>query len=115
MGIDLVWSFRQIRLIMCPTAVHLNVDPNANATQKFRRKLLWVFIGLFCPEIVLASSFEQWQKSHDLHQRVKFREPDAPLGLEQETLPLRQRIVCFPLEQIRKPRTDRKRTVQVPR
>ena len=39
----------------------------------FRRKVLWVFIGLFCPEIVLASSFEQWKMSKQLHRWVRGR------------------------------------------
>ncbi|KAF8534640.1 hypothetical protein BDD12DRAFT_895439 [Trichophaea hybrida] len=66
------------------TAVHLNVDPDANPTRTFRRKLLWVFIGLFCPEIVLASSYEQWQKSHELHQRIEDRDCTAEDSFGQE-------------------------------
>ncbi|KAI5814468.1 hypothetical protein BZA77DRAFT_356730 [Pyronema omphalodes] len=56
------------------TAVHLNVDPEATGGRVFKRKVLWVFIGLFCPEIVLTSSFEQWKKSQTLHRRVRIRQ-----------------------------------------
>jgi hypothetical protein len=55
-------------------AVHLNVDPEATGGRMFKRKVLWVFIGLFCPEIVLTSSFEQWKKSRTLHKRVRIRQ-----------------------------------------
>ncbi|KAA8897466.1 hypothetical protein FN846DRAFT_992436 [Sphaerosporella brunnea] len=55
------------------TAVHLNVDPAASHTKILRRKCLWVVIGLFSPEIVLVSSYDQWQKARSLHRRVKNR------------------------------------------
>ena len=43
-----------------------------------RRKVLWVFVGLFCPEIVLASSFEQWKMARQLHQWVQDRNSKSP-------------------------------------
>ncbi|KAI5857960.1 hypothetical protein BZA05DRAFT_110858 [Tricharina praecox] len=55
------------------TAVHLNVDPCASHSQLFWRKCLWVVIGLFSPEIVLVSSYEQWQQARSLHRKVKRR------------------------------------------
>jgi hypothetical protein len=49
-------------LVLCVwTSIHLNVPPpRESAWLGWRRKLKWVVIALFAPEIVVFTAFQQW-------------------------------------------------------
>jgi len=59
------------------TAVHLNLPEHGKATRQTWRKLWWLTIGLFAPELVAWTAFEQYREARHLHRMMK-----AALGEE---------------------------------
>jgi hypothetical protein len=49
-------------LVLCVwTSIHLNVPPpHESAWLAWRRKMKWVVIALFAPEVVVLTAFQQW-------------------------------------------------------
>lgn len=45
------------------TAIHLNVPPDEFWPWFWVRKVKWVLIAIFAPEIVVYGAFEQWMRS----------------------------------------------------
>ncbi|RPB08409.1 hypothetical protein P167DRAFT_512310 [Morchella conica CCBAS932] len=61
-----------ITLTLCVwTAIHLNINVDPSPGKKLRRKALWLFIGLFAPELVLWAAFEQWRNARAILRFLK--------------------------------------------
>lgn len=63
-------------------AIHLNVDPSGKIKTLFRRKVLWSFIALFSPEIVVLSAYQQWFQTKEL--QAKFDKYKQNESMEQQ-------------------------------
>ncbi|KAI5838478.1 hypothetical protein DFP73DRAFT_600000 [Morchella snyderi] len=71
-----------ITLTLCVwTAIHLNIIVDPSLGKNLCRKTLWVFIGLFAPELVLWAAFEQWRNARAILRFLK-NETMAPAGEE---------------------------------
>lgn len=65
-------------MVLCVwTAVHLNIPEHRDHNFKYRpslqtgRKILWLLVGLFAPEVVSWTAFEQRRQAHALHEQVR--------------------------------------------
>jgi hypothetical protein len=58
-------------LALCAwTAYHPNIHPDHGAWRTFKRRLLWMAIAVFIPEIVLFCAWEQWWVARKLKDDV---------------------------------------------
>ena len=67
-----------ITMVLCVwTAVHLNIPEHRGHNFKYLpsfqagRKILWLLVGLFAPEVVSWTAFEQRREAHALHEKIK--------------------------------------------
>ncbi|CCX06879.1 Similar to hypothetical protein GLRG_10844 [Glomerella graminicola M1.001]; acc. no. EFQ35689 [Pyronema omphalodes CBS 100304] len=71
-----------LTLCVYTEAIHLNVDPSGQMKTLMRRKVLWSFIALFSPEIVVLSAYQQWFQTKDL--QLKFDKYKPSPSMEQQ-------------------------------
>ncbi|THV71660.1 hypothetical protein D6D29_09577 [Aureobasidium pullulans] len=65
-------------LILCVyTAVHLNIPEHGKERQQYFRKIGWVVLGLFAPEIVAWNAWEQYRTALRITQIVHKAYPPA--------------------------------------
>jgi hypothetical protein len=64
------------------SALHLNVPKYGKASRQWWRKVKWLFVGLFAPELVAWTAFRQHRAAHKLYicMRAKLGQ-DLPDGL----------------------------------
>ncbi|GAB1312405.1 hypothetical protein MFIFM68171_02615 [Madurella fahalii] len=67
-----------VTMFLCVwTAVHLNIPEHHGHNYKYLpsyqtgRKMWWLLLGLFAPEIVSWTAFEQRRQAKDLHDKIK--------------------------------------------
>lgn len=74
-------------LILCVwTAIHLNIPPAGETwLQHWKRKLKWVLIGIFVPEIVVCEAWVQWRyaKRFCKELNVAASRPPVPYDLSE--------------------------------
>jgi hypothetical protein len=74
-------------LILCVwTAIHLNIPPAGETwIQHWTRKLKWVLIGIFVPEIVVCEAWMQWRYAKRLCKElnVAASRPPVPYDLSE--------------------------------
>lgn len=60
-------------LVLCVyTAIHLNVPAKSDTALRFwLRKLKWVVVAIFAPEIVVYAAFEQWYLARKFLKELK--------------------------------------------
>lgn len=64
---DIVWSCLLTLTACIYNAIHLNVPQNHESTlRRLGRRLVWVAIALFAPEIVLYTAYAQYSKARKL-------------------------------------------------
>lgn len=61
-----------ITLSLCAwTALHLNIpQPNLSTIQWYQKKAKWLLIGIFAPELVAFTAWDQWSDAKELTVRV---------------------------------------------
>jgi len=68
-----------LTMVLCVwTAVHLNLPEHGKPNEHLRRKFWWLMIGLFAPEAVLWTAFQQWREACALQQRMRQLLGQAP-------------------------------------
>ncbi|KAH7408900.1 hypothetical protein BKA64DRAFT_571551 [Cadophora sp. MPI-SDFR-AT-0126] len=76
-----------ITMALCVwTAVHLNLPEHNRTKMQTWRKVWWLVLGLFAPELVAWNAFEQYREASALYQKIK-----DVLG-EESPQPFLQRI-----------------------
>ncbi|ORX97347.1 hypothetical protein BCR34DRAFT_167146 [Clohesyomyces aquaticus] len=65
------------------TAVHLNIPEHGQKgffTPQFRRKIKWLLIGLFAPEVIAGVAFEQRREAMRIHKKMRriLKQVDEP-------------------------------------
>lgn len=69
------WSLLSTCLItisLCVwSAVHLNVPQHQKTHSQYWRKVKWLFLGLFAPELVAYVAWQQWQEARKLRQDIR--------------------------------------------
>lgn len=64
-----------ITLILCVwTAIHINIIPNPTFARVLKYKALYVFMGLFAPEILLAVAFVEWMSARQMLEAARLVE-----------------------------------------
>ena len=64
---DILWSCLIALLACIYTAIHLNVPPaHLGRLRSLWRKLQWVGVALFAPELVLYTAYSQYVEARDL-------------------------------------------------
>lgn len=78
-----------ITITLCVwTAIHIDIIPNPTKRKLFARKMLWMFMSLLAPEVVLFCAFRQWLNARKLrrewceHFKVKPGTDGDLLGME---------------------------------
>ncbi|PSN62719.1 hypothetical protein BS50DRAFT_474757, partial [Corynespora cassiicola Philippines] len=57
-----------LTLVLCVwTSLHLNVPEHGKVSKQKWNKTLWLFVGLFMPEVVASIAFDQWRSARKLH------------------------------------------------
>jgi hypothetical protein len=78
---DILWSCLLTLLACVYTAIHLNVPPaNWGRLRSLWRKLQWVGMALFAPELVLFIAYSQYSEARDLVKelnRLRFGEDES--------------------------------------
>jgi hypothetical protein len=65
------------------TSIHLNVASKESSWSSWRRKVKWLFIALFAPEVVVFTAFQQWLTAKlFLKELVKISDATASKDLE---------------------------------
>ncbi|PMD43237.1 hypothetical protein L207DRAFT_563960 [Hyaloscypha variabilis F] len=65
------------------TSIHLNIPPKESRWKAWRRKLKWLFIALFAPELVVFTAFQQWLTAKIfLKELIQISEANASKDLE---------------------------------
>jgi uncharacterized protein VirK/YbjX len=65
------------------TSIHLNIPPKEARWKAWRRKLKWLFIALFAPELVVFTAFQQWLTAKIfLKELIQISEANASKDLE---------------------------------
>jgi len=61
-----------VTLVLCVwTAVHLNIPEHGKSGAQSRRKILWILVGIFVPELVVWIAWDQNREARALHSEVK--------------------------------------------
>lgn len=53
------------------TAVHLNIQEHNKSKAQIWRKIWWLVLGLFAPELIAWAAFEQHQEARTLNRKLK--------------------------------------------
>lgn len=58
-----------ITLALCVwTAIHLDIVPKSTPLKRFRRKLAWMFTGIFAPEALFVIAMTQWMAAKSVNK-----------------------------------------------
>ncbi|KAF7865561.1 uncharacterized protein EAF02_009984 [Botrytis sinoallii] len=72
---DLLYSCLCTLLACVYTAIHLNIPPEGEGkTAGYGRKVKWILIALFAPEIVAYTAFEQSYICHKFLKKLLIQE-----------------------------------------
>jgi hypothetical protein len=81
-------------LALCAwTAYHPNIHPDHGIWRTLKRRLLWMVVAVFVPEIVLFCAWEQWWVARKLRDDVN-NIVDCPPKTKNS---FHERMVCFHL------------------
>ncbi len=72
------------------TAVHLNVRPKESDIRNIWRRMLWMFVAVFIPELVLYCAYDQWSAARKLKNEINKLAETAIAG--DSPLPVRPRL-----------------------